>query len=56
MNKQLKYREAGNHLSNLNTVIKISHYDEDKHVKTDVYPISHFLDNTVKEIKSIRYS
>ena len=29
---------------NSSPIIKISHYDEDKHVKTDIYPISHFLD------------
>ncbi len=56
MNKELKYNDLDNHMSGLNTVIKISHYDRDKHVKTDVYPISHFLNNRLKDIKTIRYS
>ena len=37
-------------------IIKITHYDNDICVKTDVYPISHFLDRSSREIKSIVYS
>ena len=37
-------------------IIKISHYDEDKHIKTDIYPISHFLDSESKKMKVLRYS
>ena len=37
-------------------IIKISHYEEDKHVKTDIFPISHFLDRESKNMKVIRYS
>ncbi len=41
---------------NSRPIIKISHYDEDKHVKTDIYPISHFLDRESKNMKVVRYS
>ncbi len=41
---------------NPNPVIKITHFDNDKCVKTDIYPISHFLDRSSREIKSIVYS
>ena len=41
---------------NSSPIIKISHYDEDKHVKTDIYPVSHFLDKESKNMRVIRYS
>ncbi len=56
MKEQLKIKETNFNISGSNPVIKISHFDDDKHVKTDVYPISHFLDQTSKEIRTLRYS
>ncbi len=56
MNELLKSKENIGNIRNLNPVIKISHFDDDKHVKTDIYPISHFLDKSSREIKSVVYS
>ncbi len=56
MNKLIKSAETNENILNSNPVIKISHFDDDKHVKTDVYPVSHFLDKSSREIKSITYS
>tara|TARA_B100001564_G_C20187158_1_gene466733 strand:+ start:381 stop:578 length:198 start_codon:yes stop_codon:yes gene_type:complete len=56
MKEEFKANEKNYNLSTLNPMIKISHFEKDKHVKTDVYPISHFLDHSSKEIKNIKYS
>ena len=56
MNKHIRSNEVGDNVPNSNPVIKITHFDNDKFVKTDVYPISHFLDRSSREIKSIVYS
>ena len=44
MKQQIKSTEENLNMSRLNPVIQITHFDNDKHVKTDVYPITHFLD------------
>ncbi len=56
MNALFKSKVTNENVSKLNPVIKISHFDDDKHVKTDVYPVSHFLDKSSREMKSLRYS
>ena len=56
MNKYIRSDEIKDSILNSNPVIKITHFDNDKLVKTDVYPISHFLDRSSREIKSIVYS
>jgi len=56
MNKYIRSNEVGDNVPNSNPVIKITHFDNDEFVKTDVYPISHFLDRPAREIKSIVYS
>ena len=56
MNKYLRSNEIKDSIPNSNPVIEITHFDNDKFVKTDVYPVSHFLDRSSKEIKSIVYS
>jgi len=56
MKEEIKNKEFGNSISNLNPVIKISHYDDDKHIKTEVFPVAHFLDQSSREIKKLRYS
>ena len=56
MKEEFKANEKNYNLSTLNPMIKISHFEKDKLVKTDVYPISHFLDHSSKEIKNIKYS
>lgn len=56
MKPQIKSTEENLNMSRLNPVIQITHFDNDKHVKTDVYPITHFLDQKSKEIKTLRYS
>ena len=56
MNELLKPKETTKDIRDLNPVIKISHFDDDKHVKTDIYPVSHFLDKSTREIKTVIYS
>ena len=56
MNKYIRSEEVKNDILNSNPVIKITHFDDDKCVKTDIYPISHFLDKSSREIKTIVYS
>tara|TARA_B100000579_G_C22099269_1_gene518067 strand:- start:130 stop:300 length:171 start_codon:yes stop_codon:yes gene_type:complete len=56
MKNELKANEENYNASGLSPMIKISHYDNDKHIKTDIFPITHFLDQSSKDIKSIQYS
>ena len=56
MKEQYKSYEANQNMAASNPVIKISHYDDDKHIKTDTFPVSHFLDQTSKEMKTLKYS
>ena len=57
MNKELKSKEINHGFSNVSPMIKISHFDnDDKHIRTDVFPVTHFLDKSSDEIKSIKYS
>ncbi len=56
MNKYIRSGEIKDNIFNSNPLIKITHFENDKCVRTDVYPISHFLDRSSREIKSIVYS
>ena len=56
MNKYICSRDIKDNIINPNPVIKITHFENDKSVKTDVYPISHFLDKSSREIKTLVYS
>ena len=56
MNKYIRPNELKENILNSNPIIKITHFDNNKCVKTDIYPISHFLDKSSREIKSIVYS
>ena len=56
MNKHIRSRDIKDNILNSNPVIKITHFDNDKCVKTDVYPISHFLDKSSREMKTVVYS
>ena len=40
MNKYIRSDEIKDNIPNSNPVIKISHFDNDKCIKTDIYPIS----------------
>ena len=56
MNKHIRSGEIKDNILNSNPAIKITHFDNDKCVKTDIYPISHFLDKSSREIKTLVYS
>ena len=56
MNKYKSSRDIKDNIITSSPVIKITHFDNDKCVKTDVYPISHFLDKSSREIKTLVYS
>ena len=38
------------------TFIEISHYDNDKLLKKETYPLTHFLEGFEKEFKRVRYN
>ena len=54
--EEIKSNTKNYSVTTLNPMIKITHFDEDKHVKTDVFPLSYFLDHSTKEFKRVRYS
>ena len=56
MNEYIRSGEIKDNIFNSKPLIKITHFENDKCVRTDVYPISHFLDRSSREIKSIVYS
>ncbi len=56
MNALFKSKVTNEDISKLNPVIKICLFDDNKPVDTKVYPISHFLDKSSREMKSLRYS
>ena len=37
-------------------MIKITHYENDRTIKTETFPIIHFLDNVSKGLKKISYN
>ena len=37
-------------------MIKITHYENDRSIKTETFPIIHFLDNVSKGLKKISYN
>ena len=37
-------------------MIKITHYENDKTIKTETFPIIHFLDSVSKGLKKISYN
>tara|TARA_Y100000766_G_C18444868_1_gene383122 strand:+ start:106 stop:279 length:174 start_codon:yes stop_codon:yes gene_type:complete len=56
MKAEYKPNETNYSFSNVSPIIKISHFDDDdNHIRTDVFPVTHFLDKSSKEIKSIKY-
>ena len=56
MREEIKSNTKNYSLTTLNPMIKITHFDEDKLVKTDVFPLSYFLDYSTKDLKRVRYS
>ncbi len=55
LNKEIT-NEDSNNVSGHYTYIEISHYDDDKLLKTETYPLSHFLEGFEKEFKRVRYN
>ena len=56
MNALFKSKVTNEHVSKLNPVIKVCHFEDNKPVETKVYPISHFLDKSSREMKTVVYS
>ena len=56
MKEEIKSNTKNYSVTTLNPMIKITHFDEDKRVKTDVFPLSYFLDYSTKDLKRVRYS
>ena len=56
----LNKNQLKNHKSNepiLNApLIKISHFKDDKLLKTETYPVIHFLDSHTNDLKQMKYS
>tara|TARA_B100000029_G_scaffold478795_1_gene525237 strand:+ start:1126 stop:1299 length:174 start_codon:yes stop_codon:yes gene_type:complete len=55
LNKAIS-KEESNNVSGHYTYIEISHYDDDKLMKTETFPLSHFLEGFEKEFKRVRYN
>ena len=45
-----------NALNNNCTFIEIKHYEDDKLLKTETFPMTHFLGSSEKEFKKISYN
>ena len=45
-----------NVLKNNCTFIEIKHYEKDKLLKTETYPLTHFLEGFENEFKRVRYN
>lgn len=43
-------------LSSSSVFIEISHYEDDKLLKTETFPMTHFLDTSENEFKKISYN
>ena len=43
-------------ISNNSVYIEISHYDNDRLLKTETFPMTHFLEGFEKEFKKVRYN
>ncbi len=56
MNKYIRSDKVKDNILSSNPVIEITHFDNDKFVKTEVFPVSHFLDKSSREIKTVVYS
>ena len=55
--KQINNNDHLNEKVNCNSVfIEISHYENDKHLKTETFSMTHFLDNSEKDLKKISYN
>ena len=57
LNKQNQKNVNVDDMLNCNSVfIKISHYDKDKLLKTETFPMIHFLEAFESEFKKVRYN
>ena len=54
--KNFKNENNENALNNNCTFIEIKHYEDDKLLKTETYPLIHFLEGFEKEFKRVRYN
>ncbi len=50
------FTNENNALNNNCTFIEIKHYEDDKLLKTETYPLIHFLEGFEKEFKRVRYN
>ena len=37
-------------------MIEICHFEEDKHIKTETFPLMHFMDSNTRDLKQVRYN
>ena len=62
MEKEMDLKKYSDQKSNNNAVennctfIEINHYKNDKLLKTETYPLSHFLEGFENEFKRVRYN
>tara|TARA_B100000003_G_scaffold91501_1_gene82055 strand:+ start:254 stop:442 length:189 start_codon:yes stop_codon:yes gene_type:complete len=56
LKKYSDQKSNNNALENNCTFIEINHYENDKLLKTETYPLSHFLEGFENEFKRVRYN
>ena len=54
-NKHIKTNHSDEQILN-SPMIEISHFEENKHVKTETFPLMHFMDSNFRDLKQIRYN
>ena len=56
LNKLSNKHKSDKALKNNYTYIEITHYKDDKFLKTETYPLTHFLEGFENEFKRVRYN
>ena len=54
-NKHIKSKHSDEQILS-SPMIEISHFEEDKHIKTETFPLMHFMDSNTRDLKQIRYN
>ena len=56
INKLANKHKSDKAVENNYTYIEITHYENNKFLKTETYPLTHFLEGFENEFKRVRYN
>tara|TARA_B100000902_G_C26792863_1_gene660703 strand:+ start:297 stop:473 length:177 start_codon:yes stop_codon:yes gene_type:complete len=56
LNKLSNKHKSDKAVKNNYTYIEITHYEDNKFLKTETYPLTHFLEGFENEFKRVRYN